>query len=289
VVLIAGFAVGRTVGSPSGTGSAAPAPGGPTDDHFADGHTHGPAAGGASGDTVGGLAISASGYTLVPDTTVLEPGESQFWTFRIDGPDGTPVRAFMVVHEQPLHLVVVRRDLTGYQHLHPTMTLDGTWQTALSLPEPGLWRAYVDFAVVDATGAQIEATLAVDLTVPGDYQPEPLPATAPDGTATVGDLTVSHESGLSTGASSPVLFRVFDDGGSAVTEPALQPYLGAYGHLVVVRTGDLGYLHVHSEPALAEGAVRFWLAVPSPGSYRMFFEFQVDDQVRRAEFTVEVE
>jgi hypothetical protein len=289
VVLIAGFGIGRAVGSPPDTDPAvAPAPGGPTDDHFADGHTHGPATAGGGGEPVGGLAISAGGYTLVPETTVLEPGESQFWAFRIEGPDGTPVRAFMVVHEQLLHLVVVRRDLTGYQHLHPTMSLDGTWQTALALPEPGLWRAYADFAVLDATGAQVEATLAVDLTVPGDYRPDPLPEPAADGAAAVDDLTVSYEGAPAMGTSSPVLFRVFDAAGAPLSEPALQPYLGAYGHLVAVRAADLGYLHVHSEPALAEGAVRFWLTAPSPGSYRLFFEFQVDSQVRRAEFTVEV-
>ena len=33
--------------------------------------------------------------------------------------------------------------------------------------------------------------------------------------------------------------------GEPVTD--LQPYLGAYGHLVALRDGDLGYLHVHPD------------------------------------------
>ena len=53
-----------------------------------------------------------------------------------------------------MHLIVVRRDLTGYQHLHPTMTPDGTWRVPLTLPDPGVWRAYADFTVRDAAGAR---------------------------------------------------------------------------------------------------------------------------------------
>ncbi|MEK8109242.1 hypothetical protein NKG94_40115 [Micromonospora sp. M12] len=36
-----------------------------------------------------------------------------------------------------MHLIVVRRDLTGYQHLHPTMAKDGTWSVPLTLAQPG--------------------------------------------------------------------------------------------------------------------------------------------------------
>ena len=34
---------------------------------------------------------------------------------------------FEVEAERRLHLILVRRDLTGYQHLHPAMAADGTW------------------------------------------------------------------------------------------------------------------------------------------------------------------
>jgi len=56
----------------------------------------------------------------------------------------------------------------------------------------------------------------------------------------------------------------------------------------VVREGDLGYVHVHPEPDLLGGAVKFWLAAPSPGSYRMFFDFQRGGRVHTAEYTLVV-
>ncbi|MBW8752439.1 MAG: hypothetical protein JF565_13595, partial [Propionibacteriales bacterium] len=66
---------------------------------------------------------------------------------------------------------------------------------------------------------------------------------------------------------------------------ALEPYLGALGHLVVIRTDDLSYLHVHP----AEGATPvFAVSGLAPGRYRYFFDFKVDGVVRTAAFTVDV-
>jgi hypothetical protein len=55
---------------------------------------------------------------------------------------------------------------------------------------------------------------------------------------------------------------------------------------VLVRAGDLAFVHVHPEDALVGGAVRFWATVPGPGTYRAFFDFSIGGVVRTAEFTV---
>jgi hypothetical protein len=66
----------------------------------------------------------------------------------------------------------------------------------------------------------------------------------------------------------------------------LQPYLGARGHLVVLREGDLAYLHVHpTDEADAVGhVVGFAATVPSVGGYRLYLDFRVDGVVRTASF-----
>jgi hypothetical protein len=61
----------------------------------------------------------------------------------------------------------------------------------------------------------------------------------------------------------------------------------------VLREGDLGYVHVHADPPAATGSLsapgqRFWFTPPSPGRYRMYFDFQVAGRVQTAEFTVAV-
>ncbi|HWH00346.1 MAG TPA: hypothetical protein VNV66_13700 [Pilimelia sp.] len=292
LALAAGFGVGRIAGpqaSTVGPPAAPTATAGDAAHHDPPGaapHVHGAApAGGAPADggLPGGLAISAAGYRLVPERTDFPAGRAQALRFQVRGPDGAPVTAFATVHERPLHLVVVRRDLTGYRHLHPTMAADGTWSVPLTLPAAGVWRAYADFTAESPAG-RTAVTLGMDLTVTGAYRPRPLPGPATG--AMVDGFLVARAGRAQPGVSQPVLFRVTRDGRPAT----LQPYLGAPGHLVVLREGDLGYVHVHPDAGSGgggDGVVRFWLAVPSAGRYRAFFEFQVDGVVRTAEFTVE--
>ncbi len=66
----------------------------------------------------------------------------------------------------------------------------------------------------------------------------------------------------------------------------LQRYLGAFGHLVALRAGDLAYLHVHPEESVKAGPeITFYAEVPSGGDYRLFLDFQHDGKVRTADFT----
>jgi hypothetical protein len=65
---------------------------------------------------------------------------------------------------------------------------------------------------------------------------------------------------------------------------AIGDYLGAKGHLVALREGDLAFLHVHPD----ERSLRFEATFPTAGRYRLFLQFQVDGRVHTAEFTREV-
>ncbi|MFC4062329.1 hypothetical protein ACFOWE_28850 [Planomonospora corallina] len=241
-----------------------------------------PAASGGAAGVPGGLQVSAGGYTLTPRTDVVEPGEEADFRFSVTGPDGRPVTRFTPQHEKELHFIVVRRDLTGFQHLHPEMAADGTWSVPLTLPEPGEYRAFADFA----PGGKAGMTLGMDLSAPGDYRPETLGETAR--TATVDGYTVTLAGDLVAGRSSGLTLSVSRDG-EPVTD--LEPYLGAYGHLVALRDGDLAYLHVHpgGEPGDGKTAagpgITFHAEVPSPGAYRLFLDFKHGGTVRTAEFT----
>lgn len=94
----------------------------------------------------GGLASSAGGYTFTPTDSSLTPGAREDFTFRIVGPNGAPVTAFDVRHDKRMHLILVRRDGTRFQHVHPGMTPEGTWSVPLSVPAAGSYRAFADFA-----------------------------------------------------------------------------------------------------------------------------------------------
>jgi hypothetical protein len=296
VVLFAGYGIGRLNGSTtsaSAPGSAAPGtamPGMVMDENQP--HTHGGTGTGASnpagasepmGAAVSGLSLSSAGLTLVPADTVLTAGERRRFTFRVVGAGGAAVTTYAIVHDKPLHLIVLRRDLADFQHLHPTMAPDGTWSLDLTLARPGVYRMIADFTAV-VGGRQVAVTLGSDLTVAGNYVPDPLPA--PARSVRAGDFQVSYAGAPETRATQPLLISVTGSDGRAA---ALQPYLGAYGHLVVLRRGDLAYVHVHPEPQLVDGKVKFWVALPSSGTYRMFFDFQVGGRVHTAAWTATID
>ncbi|TDC39486.1 hypothetical protein [Micromonospora sp. KC213] len=282
LAVLLGFGLGRANPKPTtaaGAGVGATATGEHTHAPGTGAHEHGT---GAADATAAGLSVTASGYTLTPSGTGFVAGRAADFRFQIRDDQRRVVTRFAVVHDKPMHLIVVRRDLTGYQHLHPTMAADGTWSVPVTLARPGVWRAYADFTVVADDGAQTPATLGVDLVVPGDYRPRPLPA--PATTATVDGFDVDYQGTPEVGRAVPLRFQIRDGAAPA----ALERYLGAYGHLVALREGDLGYLHVHPEPAPTGDVVTFWLTAPGPGRYRMYLDFQVAGVVRTAEFTVTV-
>jgi hypothetical protein len=230
-----------------------------------------------------GLQVSQDGYTLVPALTSLPSAKPSTYAFRIAGPDGKPVTRYTPTHDKQLHLIVVRRDLDGFEHVHPTMSADGTWQVGLSLRAgPGTYRIFADFAPEDGEAL----TLGTDLVVAGDQRPRLLPA--PAATATVDGYTVTLDGRLAAGTSSALTLTVRKDGRPATD---LQPYLAAYGHLVALRQGDLAYLHVHPDGEPGDGrtepgpAIKFHAEVPTTGTYRLYLDFKHADIVRTAEFT----
>ncbi|MEV0155890.1 copper resistance protein CopC [Micromonospora sp. NPDC050686] len=298
VALLAGFGLGRigAGGGPGAAGTPTPpaATGGPVAGAAAMGaghqhaagtgaHSH-PGDGGADQTQPAGTTVSAAGYTLEPVRRSQPAGAGVDYRFRIVGADRRAATRFTVVHDKPLHLIVVGRDLSGYQHLHPTMAADGTWSVPLRLARAGSYRVYADFSVTVAGGGPLPLVLGVDHHVPGAHAPAALPPPQPQ--ASTGPFTVAMEGTPTVGVSVPLLFRVGRTGASGPV--SLERYLGTYGHLVVVREGDLGYVHVHPEPELLDGAVKVWLTAPSAGRYRAFFDFQVDGTVHTASYTVDL-
>ncbi|WP_285705047.1 hypothetical protein [Microtetraspora sp. NBRC 16547] len=231
----------------------------------------------------GGLQVSQNGYTLTPLTTTVEPGTSVDFRFTVTGPDGKPVTGYQVQHDKKLHFILVSRDLAHFQHLHPVEAGDGVWSVPLTLPSAGAYRMFADFAPEGGKGM----TLGADLYAAGEYAPKALPSAGR--TATVDGYTVTLDGDLVPGRASRVTLTISKDG-KPVTD--LQPYLGAYGHLVALRGGDLAYLHVHPDGEPGDGETRpgpeivFYAEVPSRGDYRFFLDFQHDGEVRTTDFTV---
>jgi hypothetical protein len=234
-------------------------------------------------DAVRGLAVSDDGVTLALQQAELPRGRAAELRFGIVDGGGRRVRDFEIEHEKRMHLIVVRRDGHGFQHLHPQLGADGLWRTRVTLPDAGAYRVFADFK----RGGTAQ-TLAADLTVDGEAEYKPLPA--PATTARTGDgYEVRLDAGRApAGSDAELRFTVSRDGATVDTEP----YLGAGGHLVALREGDLAYLHVHpgghDDAAAHDDAVAFASEFPSAGRYRLYLQFKHEGGVHTAEFTHEV-
>lgn len=180
-----------------------------------------------------------------------------------------------------MYLIVVRSDLTGFQHLHPVFANDGTFTIAIRLPRPGTYRAIADFT----TGGRRYA-LGVPLLVPGTAGEMPLPGPSETARTDAFSVESTHEAAT---AGSEVDFRfTIRRGDDAVT--ALLPYLGAYGHLVALRKSDLAYAHVHPTASRRRsGSITFATELPTGGLYRLFLQFKTATGIHTAAFTIDVE
>jgi hypothetical protein len=277
LVLVFGAAAlaGSTVGPDRSGESRAEAGESDVGGHMGEGETGGHSGDGAAPAPVRGLAVSDGGLTLALEDAVFERGRRGELRFSIRGAGGTPVRDFEVEHEKRMHLIVVRRDGRGFQHLHPTLGPDGTWSVPLTLPDAGAYRVFADFKHDGEA-----RTLAADLTVDGAARYLPLPEPTISAAAGDGYEVRLSASRVRAGREVALEFSVTRDGHAVESEP----YLGARGHLVALREGDLAFLHVHPD----EDSLAFMAEFPSAGRYRLYLQFKHDGRVHTAEFTQEV-
>ncbi|HEX6204741.1 MAG TPA: hypothetical protein VFZ29_02930 [Solirubrobacterales bacterium] len=249
--------------------------------HTAETDTHGAPASEETSNEPAGLGVAADGYAVRFAPTQFQRGEARELHFTVETAGGAPVTEFDELHERRMHLIVVRRDGTRFRHLHPEMDAAGTWSVPVRFDEAGVYRAFADFS---ADGEQ--HTLAGDLFVSGgEFESRPFPAPqevdSTDGYEVhlaTGDLVAGEHSELSFSVSR---------GGRPVED--LQPYLGAKGHLVALREGDLAFLHAHPEETEdAADEIVFDATFPTAGRYRLYLQFRHDGVVETVEFTVVV-
>jgi hypothetical protein len=225
-----------------------------------DGHSHSHTAAQPTAATT-----TTRGYQLVAMANSAEGTEVGF---RIDGPDGQPVTEYTEAHGALLHAVLIRPDLSGFQHVHPTIGADGTFE--VDPGAPGQWRiifettpASTDSPIVLSTNLDDETAVAA----------VPLPAAADEVTIEVqGDTIAVTRSGTNFIVDAP--------------QP-LEPYLGQQAHLIAIRNGDLAYTHIHPGDPMT-GMLMFSSAITEPGTYRMFLQFGYRGEVVTAAFTVVV-
>ena len=106
-----------------------------------------------------------------------EPAELELRVRLENSPDLREVTDFDLVHEKPMHLFLVRRDLAYFAHEHPEVVSPGVFRLRYRFPAPGEYRLFADVAPRDA-GSQV---LATSLRVQPGAGATPPPSAMPSG------------------------------------------------------------------------------------------------------------
>jgi hypothetical protein len=225
-----------------------------------------------------GLKSELAGIALNPEPSSFTAGRSTTWRFKVTDCDGKALRDFEPENGKLLHLIVVRSDLTAYQHLHPQLGADGVWSVEIETPRAGDYRAIADF-VIDGR----KYVLGTTLTAPGRSADRPLSAASLQASIDGYDVEFQPPAEVDPDQEAQLTFRITRKG-RPVRD--LQPYLGSYGHLVALHAPDLAYSHVHPKGEdLEAGAITFNAELHERGNYRLFMQFQTAGRVHTVAFT----
>jgi hypothetical protein len=250
--------------------------------HTADGGmagmNHGMATGDGTPGPVNGLELKLLAPPIAGDASPL--------TFKIMN-GATAITDFKETHTKLLHFIAVKKDLSGYQHIHPTLASDGTWSTTAKLT-PGTWRFIADTLPIIPGTMSMQMTLATEVVIPGETTPAP--PLVLGRTTSVDGYTVTAKGDIGIGHAHNFTLTVSKDG-KPVTD--LGEYLGAYGHLVALDSKTLTYTHLHpgraAEPGVLIGPdVVFPAQLPKDAVYKLFFEFNAGGSVHLAELALDI-
>ena len=223
--------------------------------------------------------------TAAPDAPVA--GAPVRLTFAVRDPEtGAPVRQFDTVHERLYHVFLVSQDLSFFVHTHPERASDtDDFHLDVTLPRPGLYRVLSDFLPHGGTPQLPTATLIV-----GGGEATLAPTTLrPDLSA-----QASENARVELSLSGPVVarqttgleFRLLPGDG-------LEPYLGAWGHMLAASADLIDMVHGHPaatrDGVLRDGkTLRFDMAFPRAGVYRVWVQFQRAGVVNTVAFNIPV-
>ena len=231
----------------------------------------------------------------------VKPGEKFRATFSISHPKTeTPVKEFNIVHDMPLHLFIVSQDLTYYAHLHPQQRANGSFTIESMVPKAGSYLIYCDFSPVGGIPQVVHRSL-ITAGFAGDLfasqaQLEPDKILSKILAGVRFELTLNPAEPVG-GKPATLKYHLTDE---KTGEPVkdLQPYLGAWGHALILSEDASDYIHSHPTEMIPDkvdrakifgGAdVSFDAFFPRPGRYRVWSQFQRHGELITVPFNIKV-
>lgn len=266
-----------------------------------------------------GRAITLTGDKYTAELGISSPipqaGMPLEFSFTIrDKATAAPFTNLEIVHEKPMHVVLVRDDLTQFAHIHPALR-GNSYVAPFAFMAPGKYKLWADFTyrgethifdfLIDTEDAVQQSTLMRQVSREGVFN---------------GYEVRLLSSVPERGKSGTLSFEVRRPDGSM---PVMGTFLGARGHLVAISENLAEFMHTHAEGGDHEGGhmddgrtdnthglrvitpvyghgggeeppvpppnrLDYEITFSSPGFYKLWPQFVADGTEVTAEFLVEV-
>ncbi|MBD0383162.1 hypothetical protein [Paenibacillus sedimenti] len=206
-------------------------------------------------------------------------------TIQVQDKDGKPVQDFEIQHEKLMHLIIVSKDLSYFEHIHPEYKGNGLFTITTKFPNGGDYKLYADFVPKGGEKSVKEHVVTVEGAAP--HVAALNPDTDKPKAIENKEVTLSFDK-LKAGEELTINFNIKNE---TTKQPIsnLQPYLGAVGHVVIISEDTGLYLHVHPMDEKATGPdAKFMTTFPKSGTYKIWGQFQHEGKVFTVPFTVKV-
>lgn len=203
--------------------------------------------------------------------------------FRIADPQtGAAVKQFEIVHERLFHLFIVSQDLQYFAHVHPDF--DGAvFRLNTALPKSGTYRLLADFYPTGGTPQLVPKTITTaGYTMPLEAA---IPRLAPNLTPKHGE---NLDAELKLDPAQPIAGKKTMLFVHLTPADGLEPYIGAWAHLLAVSDDLVDTIHEHPFIAGSGPDMQFNIFFPREAAYRVWIQFQRKGVVNTVAFTIPV-
>ncbi len=232
-----------------------------------------------------------SPYVLEVRTEPRAPVVSQsvVMTLRVtDRATGTLVKEWNPNRENPIRLLIVRKDLGAFTYGLPDAQPDGTFKQSFSFTGGGEWRIFADFAPkgagVQTAVAKLNVSGVRDLPTP--INPQSLPLVRASGAT----LAMKQPNRLFARQTQSLEFNLSDEQGQPLTDLSL--WLGALAQLTFIERDAETLLRAVPDTADPRngrsGVMTFLVRFPKPGIYKGWMQFKRNGQIATLPFVVRV-
>jgi len=189
-------------------------------------------------------AVSDSAFKVdfKTEPSQIQAGAPATLVFTVKDSKNAVVKDLQVVHEKPMHLLIVSKDLSEFYHVHPEPSADGSYRVQHTFPNGGDYKFYADFTppngkqVVERIDVKVSGTERTKVALVADTKLEK----SVDGVK----VTMKPSAKIEAGQELTLDFAVFD---AKTGKPAtdLQNYLGELAHFVIISEDLVDFVHAH--------------------------------------------